>query len=154
MARKDEESRDSLLTNASTFTLTAIEEIRKLSKTLITPLIKEIGLKDSIKDLTEEIMLVHPIQILFTAKDFIEDELNDKFKLNIFRIVQEQINNILKHAQAKKININMEDYDGKLLISITDDGIGFDTRKKKAGVGITNIKSRSELYNGTMLLNS
>lgn len=154
MARKDGESRDSLLTNASAFTLSAIEEIRKLSKTLITPLIKEIGVKDSIKDLAEEIMLVHPIQIVFTAKEFMEDELNDKFKLNIFRIVQEQISNILKHAQAKKININMEERDSKLLISITDDGIGFDITKRKAGIGIANIRSRSELYNGTVLLTS
>ena len=98
-------------------------------------------------------MLVHPIQILFT-KDFIEDELNDKFKLTVFRIVQEQINNILKHAQAKTININIEDNYGKLLISITDDGIGFDTAKRKTGVGLTNIKTRTGLYNGTMLLNS
>ena len=153
MARKDEENRDSLLTNAATFTLTAIEEIRKLSKTLITPLINEIGLTDSIKDLAEEIMLVHPIQILFT-KDFIEDELNDKFKLTVFRIVQEQINNILKHAQAKTININIEENYGKLLLLITDDGIGFDTAKRKTGVGLTNIKTRTGLYNGTMLLNS
>jgi signal transduction histidine kinase len=99
-------------------------------------------------------MLVHPIQILFTAKDFIEAGFSDKFKLNIFRIVQEQINNTLKHAQAKKININIEDNYGKLLISIADDGIGFDTSKRRTGIGITNIKSRSELYNGTMLLNS
>jgi signal transduction histidine kinase len=117
-------------------------------------LIKEVGLKDSVKDLTEEIMLVHPIRIVFTTKNFIEDKLNDKFKLNIFRIIQEQINNILKHAHAKTINILMEECNGKLLISVTDDGVGFDTTKKKAGVGITNIKSRSELYSGRVLLTS
>jgi signal transduction histidine kinase len=154
MGKRDDENRESLLSSASTYTLTAIEEIRKLSKILITPLIKEKGLTDSIKGLTKEIMLVHPIQILFTAKDFIEAGFSDKFKLNIFRIVQEQINNTLKHAQAKKININIEDNYGKLLISIADDGIGFDTSKRRTGIGITNIKSRSELYNGTMLLNS
>ncbi len=154
MGKRDDENRESLLSSASTYTLTAIEEIRKLSKILITPLIKEIGLTDSIKGLTKEIMLVHPIQILFTAKDFIEAGFSNKFKLNIFRIVQEQINNTLKHAQAKKININIEDNYGKLLISIADDGIGFDTAKRRTGIGITNIKSRSELYNGTMLLNS
>lgn len=153
MAKNDEVNRQSLLTNASTFTLNAIEEIRKLSKTLITPLIKEIGLADSIKDLIEEIMLVHPIDIISELK-FIEEGLSDKFKLNIFRIVQEQINNVLKHAQAKKININIEDNYGKLLLSIIDDGVGFDTNKRKRGVGLTNIKSRSELYNGIAQLTS
>lgn len=154
MAKKNQTDQESLLTNASTHTLTAIEEIRKLSKILITPLIKEIGLADTIKDLAAEIMNVHPVQILFTEDNFIEAGLSDKFKLNIFRIVQEQINNILKHAQAKNIYINIKDDDKKLFVSITDDGIGFDTTKRKSGVGLTNIKSRSELYNGDVLLSS
>jgi len=152
MAKKNNDERDSFLINASTYTMSAIEEIRKLSKTLITPLIKEKGLIDSVKDLAEDMMLVHPIQILITANNFIDDELSDKFILNIFRIIQEQINNIIKHAQAKKVHINIEDNSGKLLISVTDDGVGFDTSKRKNGVGITNIKSRCELFNGTLLL--
>lgn len=152
MAKKEEVNRDSLLTSASTYTLDAIEEIRKLSKTLITPLIKEIGLTNSVKDLADEIMLVHPIKINITVNKFIEDGLDDKFKLNIFRIIQEQITNIIKHAKAEEICINFEDNSGKLLLSIADNGIGFDTKMKKTGVGITNIKSRSELYNGNVTL--
>ncbi len=96
MAKSDAEIRDTLLKDASAFTLSAIEEIRKLSKTLIIPSIKEISLTDSIKDITNEIMQVYPIQIFVNSKSSTEKELNDKFKLNIFRIVQEQINNILK----------------------------------------------------------
>ena len=151
MARKDDKNRDSLLMSSSSHTITAIEEIRKLSKTLITPLISEIGLADSIKDLAEEIMLIHPVKIVLTTNNFCESGLIEKFKLNIFRIVQEQINNVVKHAMATTININIED-NGKLLISISDDGIGFDTTIRKAGVGLTNIKSRSELFNGTQEL--
>ncbi|MBA3673717.1 MAG: PAS domain S-box protein, partial [Chitinophagaceae bacterium] len=154
MAKKDEENRDSLLTSASTFALDAIEEIRKLSKTLITPLIKEIGLADSIKYLSEEIVLVHSVKILLTTDNFLEEGLSYKFKLNIFRIIQVAINNIIQHAQAKNIFINMEDNSNELLISITDDGIGFDTNKRKSGIGITNIKSRSALYNGKVALTS
>jgi signal transduction histidine kinase len=154
MARKNEEARDSLLDSASSYTYNAIQEIRKLSKTLITPILKEVGLIDSIKYVTEEIMLVHPIKIIFTARGFIEDGLTQKFKLNIFRIVQEQINNILKHAKAKNITITIEESVDRILFSIIDDGIGFDIAKTKPGIGITNIKSRCELYNGIMLLTS
>ena len=154
MARKDEKSRDSLLTTASTFILTAIEEIRKLSRSLITPL-EEKGLADAINDLAAEIMQVHPIHISLTAKDLIEDGLTGKFKINIFRIIQEQINNTLKHAKAKNIWIDIDGCDSsRLLFSISDDGIGFDTTMKRNGVGITNIKSRAELYNGSVLLSS
>ena len=154
MARRDDKNRDSLLTSSSKYTLTAIEEIRKLSKTLITPLIKEIGLMDSIKDLVQEIQLVHPVKIHLAAKNIGDDALNDKFKLNIFRIIQEQINNILKHAEAKQIVINIIKTLSQLVLTITDDGIGFNTSVRKPGVGITNIKSRSELYNGIVSLTS
>jgi PAS domain S-box-containing protein len=154
MARKNEEARDALLDSASSYTYNAITEIRKLSKTLITPSIKDVGLIDSIKYVTEEIMLVHPIKIIFTARGFIEEGLSQKFKLNIFRIVQEQINNILKHAKAKNISINVEESVDRILFSITDDGIGFDIEKIKPGIGITNIKSRCELNNCVMELTS
>ena len=154
MARKNEECKDEMLITASGYTLNAIEEIRKLSKTLITPLIKEIGLVDSIKDIIDELMLVHPIRIILTTNNFLEEGLDDKFKLNVFRIVQEQINNVLKHAAARTININIENNLDKLLLSITDNGIGFNTTQRKTGVGITNIKSRSELFNGIVQLTS
>ena len=154
MARKNGEDRDSLLDDASTFVLSAIEEIRKLSKNLVTP-VKDLSIYEAILDLTKEIMLVHPVKILFIAKDFVETGLTEKFKLNIFRIVQEQINNILKHAKAENIFITIDACDSsRLIFSIQDDGIGFDTTKKMDGLGLTNIKSRTELYNGTLKITS
>ena len=152
MARRDDVNRDSLLLSSSTYTLQAIDEIRKLSKTLITPLIREIGLIDAIKDLSDDIMLVHPVKINLVTKDFTEEILNEKFKLNLFRIVQEQLNNILKHAKAKNVSINFTQTQNEISLSIIDDGVGFDTSKRKKGVGITNIKSRVELYKGTPLI--
>ncbi len=116
MAREESPNRESYLTTSSEYTLTAIEEIRKLSKILITPLINEQGLVESVKGLIEDTMRLHPIKILFHTNDFNESLLSDKFKLNIFRIVQEQINNTLKHAQAKKIDINFKNNDGQLLV--------------------------------------
>jgi PAS domain S-box-containing protein len=154
MAKKDNPNRNSYLATSSEYTLIAIEEIRKLSKTLITPLINENGLVNSVKDIAEDIMLVLPINIIITTDDFDESALGNKFKLDIFRIVQEQINNTLKHAQAEKILIAFKENDGQLLVSVIDDGIGFDTTKKKSGVGFTNIRSRAELYNGIMQLAS
>lgn len=154
MARGSANNRDEMLKNASTYTLNAIEEIRKLSKTLITPLIREIGLADSIKDLSEEIMLVHPVKINFTCAGSEEKCWTDKFQLNIYRIIQEQLNNILKHARAKVININIDDCNDTIRVSVDDDGVGFDTSKRKSGVGLTNIKTRSELFNGEVKITS
>lgn len=152
MAKRDEINRDSLLTSSSTYTLQAIDEIRKLSKTLITPLIKEIGLTDTIKDLAEDIMLVHPVKIELDIKDFKEGILNEKFKLNLYRIVQEQLNNILKHSKADNVSITFMQTQDEISLLISDDGVGFDPSKRKTGVGITNIKSRAELYKGILVI--
>lgn len=154
MARRDEVNRDSLLLSSSTYTLQAIDEIRKLSKTLITPLITEIGLVDIIKDLSEDIMLVHPIKINLSIKDFTEKVLNEKFKLNLFRIVQEQLNNILKHAKAATVQIRFLQTADEIELLIIDDGVGFDTLTRKKGVGLINIKSRVELYKGILNITS
>jgi PAS domain S-box-containing protein len=154
MARRDKVNFDSLLSSSSTYTLQAIDEIRKLSKTLITPLISEVGLMDIIKDLLENIMRVHPIKIYLDVKELNENILNEKFKLNLFRIVQEQLNNILKHAKATKVLITFIETQNEISVSISDDGIGFDTSKRNKGVGITNIKSRGELYKGSVVITS
>lgn len=154
MAKTDEKNKEAFLTNASTYMVTAMEEIRKLSKTLITPSIKDEGLKDAVKTMIEDIMMVHPIKIKFNADNFNESSLNEKYKLNIFRIVQEQINNVLKHAKANTINIDFEEKKDNVIISICDDGIGFDVTKRKKGIGIDNIISRAEVYKGEVIINS
>jgi signal transduction histidine kinase len=62
--------------------------------------------------------------------------------------VQEQINNILKHAAAQKVIVNLVKDNKKTLLSIKDDGVGFDTSAKANGVGLLNIKTRASLFNG------
>ena len=154
MGIKTESGNHELLSNAITYIMFAIEEIRKLSKILITPFIKEIGFIESIKSLAEDIMHVNPIVIKLVVDGFDQEILNEKFKLNIFRIVQEQINNILKHAHAKFVNILLQQTTDQVCIFIIDDGVGFDTNTKIRGVGISNIYSRTALYKGNVIITS
>ncbi len=154
MARKNCENREAYLESSSTYTLTAIDEIRKLSKTLITPMIRELGLVESVKDMIEDIMQVHAVKIIFVSSNFEEDRLNEKFKLNLFRIVQEQINNTLKHAKANVIQIDFNEFADYISIGISDDGVGFDPSVSRKGVGINNILSRAELYKGLVEIDS
>lgn len=82
-------------------------------------------------------------------KSFSENSVDKKFKLNIYRVVQEQLNNILKHAGAKKVSISLLQNSASVILVITDDGVGFDTGKKPKGTGVDNIKSRAAKYHGT-----
>lgn len=154
MVRTREAERDALLHAATTYVETAIEEIRKLAKNLVTPLMKNARLLELIKGLIEDIMQVHPIQIQLIVGGFTDDNFHEKFKLNLFRMIQEQINNTLKHAMATRIEVTFIRNADEVFISIVDDGVGFDTAVRKKGVGITNIISRVELYKGEIVINS
>jgi PAS domain S-box-containing protein len=151
MARKHEDNRDMYLCKASGLIVTVIEEIRKISKTLATPG-AFIGLVDSIKNLIDDITTTHPIKIELHTKGIEDQELDTKVQLDVYRIVQEQVNNILKHAKANQARIQVIKNTEEIALYITDNGIGWDQSNEKSGMGITNIKSRAELYGGRVTI--
>ena len=130
----------------------AMLEIRKLSKTLLPPSLGEIGLLDALDDLIENIKDVNSLQIKTDWNNFSENILSEKLKLTIFRIVQEQLNNITKHSQAANAYISLKKVNKMIKLNIKDNGIGFNTATKRNGVGLRNITSRAEVNNGTVIL--
>ena len=123
-----------------------IEEIRRLTKKLVPPSL-DTTLAEAIRDLIDEIQAIAPVKIsLVTELD--EKSLNENIKLMIYRIVQEQINNILKHAAASQVEIRMGANQDKFDLIISDNGVGFDTNKKSKGIGLRNIDNRVKFYNG------
>ena len=148
MARLGGENSKSYLSRSSEYTITAIEEIRKLTKGLTMDTIKSLGLCESIINIARDTMEINPVKILCALENIREQSMNDKFKLNLFRIVQEQMSNILTHAKATQVTIGLSQNKKSVLLSISDNGVGFDTSKKSNGIGISNIISRTELYNG------
>jgi signal transduction histidine kinase len=148
MAKKGGENSEMYFSRSSQYTLTAIEEIRKLTRVLTTDVIKQLGLCESIDNIVRDTMEVNPIKISCALKSFKEDSVNDKFKLNVFRIVQEGLNNILKHANATEVTIRLTQNKKSIILSISDNGVGFDTTNKSKGIGVRNIINRAELYKG------
>jgi PAS domain S-box-containing protein len=132
----------------------AIEEIRRLSKSMIETFHKEVGLELSLNDLIENIRMAQKCNIMlqFSVPD--EQRLDNKLKMTIFRIIQEQLNNTIKHAEASEVQIAIMQSSRLLRITIADDGKGFDTTHKRKGIGITNIISRTELFNGRVKIDS
>jgi PAS domain S-box-containing protein len=150
MARKDIKNGEAYLMHSSEYTNMAIEEIRKLTKGLMTDTIKDFGLCAAIEDIARDTMEACPVKIHCKLKPSLERAMSDKFKMNAFRIVQEQLTNILKHASASDIHITMSEKKAEFMLSIADNGIGFDNTKKlnHTGIGISNIISRAESYRG------
>ncbi|HET6994528.1 MAG TPA: PAS domain-containing protein, partial [Chitinophagaceae bacterium] len=127
----------------------AIEEIRKLSKELVVPQFKQQGLVESIRALIEDIQLAHPIRIKFTH-DLDTDLLSSGKKITLFRIVQEQMKNILKHSKARNAEILLQVKHQDVELVIKDNGIGFDSTLTPRGIGFSNIYERVSFYNGTV----
>ncbi|OQP43064.1 hypothetical protein A4H97_13040 [Niastella yeongjuensis] len=132
----------------------AIEEIRRLSKSMIETFNEAVGLEFSLNDLIDKIRLAQPftISLYFAVPD--EPLLDHKLKMTIFRIVQEQLNNTIKYASATEVQVAIVQKNRQLLITIADDGKGFNTNQKSKGIGITNIISRAELFNGRVKIES
>ena len=83
-----------------------------------------------------------------------EEQIEDRRKLTLFRIVQEQLNNIVKHARATRVWIRLSVEDDHIVLTVGDNGVGFDVSRHRKGVGITNIISRAELFNGKVEIQS
>ncbi|MEI7736046.1 MAG: PAS domain S-box protein [Ferruginibacter sp.] len=127
-----------------------MEEIRKLSHSLVAPSLGDIGLYEALEELIQEVSMEKNIQ--FTLKYEIDTSqmIDNKEELMFYRIVQEQVNNIRKYSNAKNVIIQLCIKGDNQELTITDDGVGFDTAAKNRGIGLKNIQSRVEFYSGTM----
>jgi PAS domain S-box-containing protein len=126
----------------------AINEIRKLSRSLVPPTLGDLGLIESIRDLCETFTNTQAFNVEFNHRNIREKQLTDNLKLMLFRIIQEQTNNIIKHAKAGNVKIELKRSKEFIVLTIADDGRGFDLSKTKKGVGLNNIINRAELFNG------
>lgn len=150
-----EELRKDLVSRCLDNATFAIEEVRKLSRALILPSnLRELGLAPSISILVNDIQAVTALNIEVNANDLNEDYLNEEQKTALYRIIQEQMNNILKHAKASNVNIHLANNSEGVELSISDDGRGFDPGLKKNGVGFYNISNRVKLFNGSLIIDS
>lgn len=130
---------------------TAMDEVRKLSHALVGPSQNEnIGLIESVEELAKNISMVKDIKIRFDNCCFNEEEYEGGLKIVIYRIIQEQMNNILKYAAATEVVIELRKESSHLLLHINDNGKGFDTTTIRHGIGLKNISNRAFIYNGTV----
>lgn len=129
----------------------AIVEIRKLSHFLVAPSLGDIGLREVLKELVKDINFLKELKIqLFIDEKYNENEVDKAKELMLYRIVQEQLNNITKYANAKEAVITLKLDNINLFLSVADNGVGFDTKQKGTGIGLKNIRSRVEFYSGNM----
>ncbi|CAD7806121.1 Signal transduction histidine-protein kinase/phosphatase DegS [Chryseobacterium aquaeductus] len=130
-----------------------IQDIRNLSKTLITEQIIHFGLIESVEREIHRIKKLKLLRIHLTTQKH-DIDISPKHGLIIFRIIQESINNILKHSNAKNVSIEVEDDQDILRITISDNGKGFNTDTIKDGSGLKNMELRAKLIHAEFAIQS
>ncbi|GAA4736993.1 ATP-binding protein [Flavisolibacter ginsenosidimutans] len=126
----------------------SITEIRNLSHQLSAPTLGTGSLVDSINALIETVAFSNHLQFAFDYSGYTGVVMSQK--LALYRILQEQLTNIVKHAQATHVWISLFGKDDNVILTVRDNGKGFDATSKTRGMGITNIISRAKVFDGTV----
>lgn len=132
----------------------AINEIRKLSHQLSPGATKNVSLMHVITSLVETMTESNQFHVKFEVNGIDDREISDKLQLNLYRILQEQLSNIIKHADAKEVVISLNKEGKKIFLRIIDDGKGFDPEKQMKGIGLENIRRRVKAFAGELKLHS
>lgn len=131
-----------------------ISEIRDLSKQLSAPSLGQINFRETLSELAESVRIASQIHLQLELGGLSFAEMENELHLTLYRVVQEQLTNILRYANASRVRIAVQEEGDHLWLYITDDGIGFDVSQKRKGIGITNMQSRVEILNGHFDLSS
>jgi len=148
IAKTKENDRDLYLDISSSSVKDVISGMRKIYNKLVIPDIRVSDLFDNINSLIKETAILYPVRIEFFNNWINDKKLDQNLQLNIYRIIQEQLNNIIQHSGAKNAIIDLCIANNSLTLLITDDGKGCDITEKRKGSGISNIITRLELFYG------
>jgi len=135
----------------------AVTSTRTISNNLMPRVIHEYGLVKAVESFCRKVNNTNKIKIEFITEG-IEESLDQNIQLILFRVINELINNTLKHARASKVEIYLIRRHSIIQLTFTDNGVGFDVEevmeRKRAGIGLRNIFGRISSINGRSEVNS
>lgn len=132
----------------------SINQVREISHALSLSTLAEDPLHDSIEQLISHVNGAMKTSFKLTVNGIDDSLLSSGLKLSIYRIIQEQVNNILKHSEAEQAFVQLKQNGKQLNLEIKDNGVGFDPSVRKKGVGLKNIRSRVDAFGGRLNLQS
>jgi signal transduction histidine kinase len=125
---------------------------RRISHDLSPPLLEETSLAEWIRDMVSPLRNFYTVTVTITEEPSLS--IPKDVKLQLIRVVQEVINNCIKHAKATQLSFTLRETTKYIALKITDNGIGFSTIEKQNGLGLQNIELRMQLLKGTYKLTS
>ena len=141
--------------NSHRYLQNAIDEIRNLSHRLNPAQLEDIGLQESLEEMLRRLNMAEKFKVQLDINDpEALKKINFHISLSLFRIAQEQILNIIKHADASHVRISIDLSKQFIDMEISDNGKGFNPKELSKGIGLTNIRNRAEFHGGISHVNS
>ena len=131
----------------------SLQEIRMLAKTLNQEVIQSIGIEKAIQIEIDRFNRLNFIDAKMIIKGEVK-EIPNQHEIILFRIIQEFFSNTIKHSKANKLDVAIEYLPQKITFLLSDNGVGFDIENAQLGSGIINIKSRADLINADLKIES
>ncbi|MEI6471236.1 MAG: PAS domain S-box protein [Holophagaceae bacterium] len=139
----------------------AVEEVRRISMALRPTTLDDLGLLATIAWFTREFHTTYPHMTVERIIEVEEFEIPESFKTNVFRILQEAMNNAAKYSRATHIMVALRQVLGDLQLIISDNGVGFDLSGVRTspsatggGYGLVSMRERTELFGGSLIITS
>ncbi|MDE0536017.1 tetratricopeptide repeat-containing sensor histidine kinase [Tenacibaculum sp. L6] len=131
----------------------ASQKVRDLSHNLVSSILLKFGLEYAIKDVTKK---YSNSELKFDVSAQNINRYNQEFEIKIFNVIQELINNILKHSKAQHAEIKLKEEEDQLTVLVKDDGVGFSTSSSSFsdGIGLNQIEARIQMMNGKLNIDS
>lgn len=144
-----------LVKNACDLIDNAVKEVRNISHNMMPVALTQLGLVSAVEELISKMNHSGLLTVKFKVEN-LEYRLNSSIEIALYRVIQEILNNIIKHAQAQEVFIYLKKEKERLTLEISDNGVGFNTDEidKSEGIGWKNIFSRIAMLNGNINVKS
>jgi signal transduction histidine kinase len=141
------------LERVSGFASDSLEEIRQIARNLRPYQLDQIGLTKAIRSLVKDIEQSSSLNVHLELEN-LDGVLAQDQEINFYRIVQEALNNIVRHAEATDVSLCIAIRGSELCMTITDNGKGFSKDRFRGGFGLSNLQERVQILAGTIEINS
>ena len=131
----------------------AIKEVKNISRNLMPDVLWQFGLKPAIQDLVEKWSTTVEMKISLELIDM-DERFSPELEKALFRMCQELLNNSMRHGNASNVYVQLINHGDSIVLMVEDDGIGFDQNNISKGLGLRNIWSRAEVFEGRVEIDS
>jgi signal transduction histidine kinase len=140
-------------------TSTLLDDIKRLARGLRPSVLDDLGLVPALERLTLDISRVHDVEVSLETAGLSAARLPELVEVTVYRIVQESLNNTVKHAQARTAQVNVTRTGDELVVTIQDDGCGFEAQSAQklmadGHLGLAGMRERAALLGGSLLIES